>query len=617
MNDVWLDLGHFWLAHAPIFSILIPMFSAVVLIFLGNPSADSLATDQRVPFVRGISLFSAILGVLCALSYLLIAQSGHITVYALSEWNAPFGIVLVLDRLSALMVLLSSSLGLVTVLYASRFWDLQGRYFHTMLHFLLMGLHGAFLTGDLFNLFVFFEILLISSYVLLIHGQGKARFQTAIQYVSINLLASAVFLIGLGLIYGNVGSLNMADVARLLPTLHGTPLLLASAGGLLLCVVFAIKAAMLPVGFWLPKTYAVASSPVALIFVIMSKVGIYAMLRVNGLVFQNSPAFATWQNGVLLLALLGAVYGVLAALATQRLKRFVGFMLLSSVSTLLLGVVQMSTQALAAMLYYLLHSTLVFAAFYLLCEWIYQQRGAAKDHLRVTDKMPSERRIACCFLILAWMMIGLPPFSGFMGKLMLLQASMQHPQQGWIITVVLMLSLLSLVAFCRVGFILFWKAREPVPHDDTSPRFNSIIAVSSPHHRSPAFVYGLCGSLLLLLVFTPQVYRYCLATAQQLMDAAAYQAAVLKRDAQGQVISVQPFDPKYVPQSKYGAQHQDANAVLLPHILSFETLHGENYAQHVAAQNALNPLPSQSLNESPKHPPNAAPASSNLQEAAP
>ena len=253
----------FWHTHTPILSILIPAFTAFALVLLGNPGSGTLAQDWRQPWRRGISLISAILGLATAISYLIKASSGQIFIYELSEWTAPFGIILVLDQLSALMLVLTYSLALPILWFASKEWDERGRYFHAMSHFLLMGLCGAFLTGDLFNLFVFFEVLLMASYVLLLHGQGKARFQLGIHYVTINLLASALFLIGLGMIYGSVGSLNMADVGRILPTLPNDQHRLAMAGGLLLFVVFGIKAAMLPVGFWLPKTYAVAATPVA------------------------------------------------------------------------------------------------------------------------------------------------------------------------------------------------------------------------------------------------------------------------------------------------------------------------------------------------------------------
>ena len=185
------DFIQFWIQHTPIFSILIPAFTAFILVLLGNPGSGSLAHDWRQPWRRGISYVSSVLGLTTAIIYLTFASSGQITTYNLSEWTAPFGIVLVLDRLSAFMLVLTYSLAVPVMWFASKEWDERGRYFHAMMHFLLMGLCGAFLTGDLFNLFVFFEILLMASYVLLLHGQGKARFQLGIHYVTINLLASA------------------------------------------------------------------------------------------------------------------------------------------------------------------------------------------------------------------------------------------------------------------------------------------------------------------------------------------------------------------------------------------------------------------------------------------
>lgn len=175
----------------------------------------------------------------------------------------------------------------------------------------------------------------MASYVLLLHGQGKARFQLGVHYVAINLLASAMFLIGLGMIYGSVGSLNMADVARLMPTLAGDEHKLAVAGGLMLFVVFGIKAAMLPVGLWLPKTYAVATTPVAALFTIMTKVGIYAIIRVNGTVFDDEYSHQILMNCLLVIGVITSLYGAFGAIGTERLRRFVGFMILSSVGTIL------------------------------------------------------------------------------------------------------------------------------------------------------------------------------------------------------------------------------------------------------------------------------------------
>jgi multicomponent K+:H+ antiporter subunit D len=587
------DFNNFWHAHTPILSILIPAFTSFLLLLLGNPGSGSLKQDWRQPWRRGISLGSALLGLITAISYLMIANTGQVTVYQLGEWSAPFGIVLVLDRLAAFMLVLTYALAVPVIWYASDNWDTRGRYFHTMFHFLLMGITGAFLTGDLFNLFVFFEILLMASYVLLLHGQGRPRFQLGIHYVTINLLASALFLIGLGMIYSSVGSLNMADVGRLIPTLDSDQHKLAIAGGLLLFVVFGIKAAMLPVGFWLPKTYAVASTPVAAIFTIMTKVGIYAILRVNGTVFDDAMAQSIFKNCLLMIGLITSLYGVIGAIAAERLRRFVGFMVLSSIGTLLIAIAMFNTQAWSAALYYLVHSTLVAAAFYLFCGWMTSQRGSFKDHLKVAPKIKQEKAAAFTYFTIALMMAGLPPFSGFLGKVFILQATAETPYQGWIIAVILIVSLLSIIAFTRVGFILFWRASQP----EENPKESAYIAYQSlpdtAPNRNDKAIYVLLTALISYVVFAAPIQSYTTSTAQQIQNHALYQQAILKHDSQGRAISVQPFDAAYLPETKYGGEVEDHNAVLIPDVISKPTLQGEHISEYkqrqIAEQTLSNP----------------------------
>ena len=578
------DFHNFWQAHAPIISILIPAFTSFILILFGNPGAGSLKQDWRQPWRRGISLASVILGLITAVSYLIIASTGQVSVYQLSEWSAPFGIVLVLDRLSAFMLVLTYTLALPVLWYASDNWDTRGRYFHTMFHFLLMGVCGAFLTGDLFNLFVFFEILLMASYVLLLHSQGRPRFQLGVHYVTINLLASALFLVGLGMIYGSVGSLNMADVARLIPTLDSDQHKLAVAGGLLLFVVFGIKAAMLPVGFWLPKTYAVASTPVAAIFTIMTKVGIYAILRINGTVFDDALAQSILRNVLMAIGLITSIYGVIGALGADRLRRFVGFMVLSSIGTLLIAIAMFSSQSWAAALYYLVHSTLVAAAFYLFCGWITSQRGTFKDHLKVAPKMKQEKAAAFTYFIIALMMAGLPPFSGFLGKVFILQATAESAYQAWIIAIILIVSLLSILALTRVGFILFWRATPP--EDDQSKEayaaYQALPEVAP--NRNDKAIYALLAVLMAYVVFASPIQQYTAATAQQIQDHALYNASILKTDSQGLAISVQPYDPHYLPETKYGGEVEDPNALLIPDIIATPTLQGEHISEYKQRQ---------------------------------
>ncbi|MCU4537480.1 monovalent cation/H+ antiporter subunit D [Acinetobacter bereziniae] len=574
----------FWYAHSPIMSVLIPAFTGFLLILLGNPGSGALKHDWRQPWRRGLSLVSIVLGLATAIAYLLQANTGKIFVYQLAEWSAPFGIVLVLDRLSALMLVLTYALATPILWFASKEWDERGRYFHAMFHLLLMGLSGAFLTGDLFNLFVFFEILLMASYVLLLHGQGKARFQLGIHYVTINLLASALFLIGLGMIYGSVGSLNMADVGRLLPTLDNDQHRLAIAGGLLLFVVFGIKAAMLPVGFWLPKTYAVATTPVAAIFTIMTKVGVYAILRVNGTVFNDALAAHLLQTWLLPIGLLTSLYGVIGALAAERLRRFVGFMILSSIGTILVAIAMLNTQAWSAGLYYLVHSTVIAASFYLVCGWITSQRGAMKDHLKVAPKMKQDKVLAMTFFVIALMMAGLPPFSGFLGKVLILQATANMAAQGWIIAVILIVSLLSIIAFTRVGFILFWRATAPEnnPKEEAYAAYQALPNQAPP--RNDKTIYLLLAGLIAYVVCAAPILNYVEKTAAQITDASLYQHGILKTDEQGQTISVQPFDPNYVPETKYNGEMVDPNAHYIPYIISSDTLQGEHISEYKQRQ---------------------------------
>lgn len=578
------DFLSFWQEHAPIFSILIPAFTAFILLLLGNPGAGALKDDWRQPWRRGISLVSAIAGLVTAIVYLSFASTGQITTYQLSEWSAPFGIVLVLDRLSAFMLVLTYALVVPVLWYASDNWDTRGRYFHAMVHFLLMGICGAFLTGDLFNLFVFFEILLMASYVLLLHGQGKPRFQLGVHYVIINLLASALFLIGLGMIYGSVGSLNMADVSRLIPTLEADQHKLAVAGALLLFVVFGIKAAMLPVGFWLPKTYAVASTPVAAIFTIMTKVGIYSILRVNGTVFDDALSQEILKSWLLPIGLITSLYGVIAAIGADRLRRFVGFMVLSSIGTLLTAIAMSNTQAWSGALYYLVHSTLIGAAFYLFCGWITSQRGDFKDHLKVAPRIKQEKAAMVTYFLIAMMLAGLPPFSGFLGKVFILQATVEASYQGWIIGVVLVVSLLSIIALTRVGFILFWRATPP-EEDPIHPAY--ILYRALPERAPPRndqVIYVLLAGLIAYVVFAAPIQHYTLSTAQQIQDNALYQRTIIKVDKNGEAISVQPFDPAYLPETKYGGEVEDHNAYLIPDIISKDTFNGEHISEYKLRQ---------------------------------
>lgn len=576
------QISNFWQLQTPILSILIPAFAGFILLLLGSSNADNLQNDKRQSIRRVISYIATLAGLGTAILYVSQAATDHMMIYQLGEWRAPFGIILVLDRLSAFMVLLTYILALPIVWFASKDWDSRGRYFHALIQFLLMGLCGAFLTGDLFNLFVFFEILLMASYVLLTYGQGKARFQLGIHYVIINLFASALFLIGLGLIYANIGSLNMVDVARLMHKLQPDQLHLATAGIYLLFTVFAIKAAVFPLGFWLPKTYAVASTPVAALFTLMTKVGIYAILRVNSILLLDNPS--PLFDILLIIGLTTSLYGVIGALGAVRLRRFVGFMILSSLGTICIGLGLHKPEAWAASLYYLFHSTLIGAAFYLLCGWITAQRGIFKDHLHVAPRMKQNALISICFFIVALMMAGLPPFSGFFGKVFILQATQNSAYQMWIIGSVLIVSLLSIIAFIRVGFILFWQASEP----ETNPKREDYLSYQAlPDHapsRNDKTIYLLIAVLIGYVVYAHPIQQYLFKTAFMLTQSDLYQKEILYKNMRGEFISVEPFDPKYIAETKYAGENPDPNAHFIPYIISPNSLHGEHISLYKQQQ---------------------------------
>jgi multicomponent K+:H+ antiporter subunit D len=488
----------------------VPALAAVLML---------LAGAERVRLHRGIGL--AACSALLVVAVLLVqrAAGGEIDVYALGEWPAPFGIVLVIDRLAALMLLLVALIALPIVRYAANGWDTHGRHFHALFQLQLMGLGGAFATGDLFNLFVFFEILLIASYCLLLHGLGPERLRAGVHYVVLNLAASALFLFGVALIYSATGTLNMADIGLRAAGLGPAEATLARAGALLLLVVFGMKAAIVPLHLWLPATYAAATAPVAALFAIMTKVGVYAIVRVHGVMFgaDAGPAALVAEPWLLPIALATALVGMCGALAAHSLSRMIAWLTISSVGTILAGVGLFTGAALGASLYYLVHSTLIIAALFLLAEVVAAQRGDIADRLQPAPPVAQPALLGLLLLLGAVSVTGAPPLSGFIGKLMLLQSVEASPWAAWIWTVLLVTSFLGVVGMARAGSILFWQVQPDSPACVVS-------GMSSRLYAPPLFLFAVG---LAMVVFASPIKRYADATAAQLADRDAYAAIVL------------------------------------------------------------------------------------------
>ncbi|MEO3415801.1 monovalent cation/H+ antiporter subunit D [Roseovarius sp. CAU 1744] len=471
---------------------------------------------QRVFSVAGVS---ALIAITAGLAWQ--ASDGTVTLYRLSDWAAPFGIVVVGDRLSTMMILLTAVLALFVLLFAiGSGWDDRGRHFHALFQFQLMGIMGAFLTGDLFNLFVFFEVLLIASYGLMIHSGGTVRLRAGVQYVLFNLLGSTLFLFALGSIYAETGTLNMADLAQRVTLIDPQASVGIRVAAVLLLLVFAIKAAVVPLHFWLPSSYAEAPAPVAALFAIMTKVGAYAIIRVYTMIFPPDLEVTAGLQGVWLLpaALISLAIGMIGVLAVRQLDRLVAFAVIGSMGMVMVSISLFTPEGIAAALYYIVHSTLAAAALFLIVDLA----RAGRDSLQLSALPPvsGAAMTAGLFFVGAIAMTGLPPLSGFVGKLLILDAAFTSPLVVWTWAVILSASLISVVGFARAGSTVFWKSQS-IPHPEET------IRAPRPAILSYVAVGGLIALLVAHTVFAGQVHAYMNALSAQLFAPDRYISTVL------------------------------------------------------------------------------------------
>ncbi|MBN9026965.1 MAG: monovalent cation/H+ antiporter subunit D [Rhizobiales bacterium] len=531
-----------WLDHLVIVPILLPLFTGALLLMFD---------ERRHQVKAAINIVSTICLGLVALTLLEMADTPTATnqaaasVYLLGNWPAPFGIVLVLDRLSALMLVLTALLALPALIYSLARWHKSGPHFHTLFQLLLMGLNGAFLTGDLFNLFVFFEVLLASSYGLMLHGSGQARVKAGLHYIVINLAASSLFLIGVAMIYGVTGTLNMADLALRVAAVPSSDRMLLYAGAGILGIAFLVKAGMWPLGFWLPTAYNAAAAPVAAIFAILSKVGIYVLMRLSPLLFGAGAGDSTGvgDNWLLVGGMVTMAFGIIGVLASQAKGRLAGYYILVSSGTLLAAIGMANAPTTAGALYYLVSSTLSVSAFFLLIELVDRVQDPAANVLAVTmdaygDDMEEEEAeeeigvaipatlviLGICFASCGLLLAGLPPLSGFIGKFAILTAVF-NPNgltQGstlslasWVFAGLLVISgLAAMISITRSGIQTFWA-----PIEGRVPRV--LLMEIAP----VAFLLALCAGLT---IYGGPVMTYMEQTAQSLHSPQTYIEGVMR-----------------------------------------------------------------------------------------
>ena len=474
--------------HLVVVPIILPLVAAALTLFF----------DERQRNVRAAISFGATSIVLIVAVVLLFEASdagqrqGAATTYAIGDWVAPFGIVLVADRLSAMLLALTSFLGLATLLFSLARWDRAGPRFHALFLLLLMGVNGAFLTGDLFNLFVFFEVLLAASYGLALHGSGAGRVKAGLHYVIVNLVASSLLLIGVAMIYGLTGTLNMADLAAKIPAIAASDRMLFEIACAVLGVAFLIKAAMWPLGFWLPDTYSAASAPVAGMFAILTKVGVYVVIRLSLLLFgpEAGESAGFGHQFLVVGGIVTIAFGTFGVLASRAMSRVAGYCVIVSAGTILAVVGIGGQAALAGALYYLVSSTLGASAFFLLIELLDRTRGESTETPESDPVFSDEFRdpyedgtetdeigivipaavglVSGGFILCALLLAGLPPLSGFVGKFAVMTGIMgldgQTPAAAWVLIGFLTFSSFGmLIAFARVGIDVLWAPDERPP----------------------------------------------------------------------------------------------------------------------------------------------------------
>lgn len=495
-------------------------FVLVLPIVIPLAAASVSLIVWRRPFLqRWIALAGATALLLAGIALLASVRRAGIVVAMIGGWPAPYGITLVADLFSAIMVALAGLAGLAVTVYSLEGIDTRREAFgyYPLLHILLMGVCGAFLTGDMFNLYVWFEVMLIASFVLLALGGRRAQLEGAIKYVTINLLSSAVFLAAIGLLYGMVGTLNMADLADKFNDLAPG---VTTTVAMLFLVAFGVKAAVFPLFFWLPASYHTPPMAVSALFAgLLTKVGVYGMIRAFTLLFVHDLAYT--HNLLLAIAGLTMVIGVLGAMAQQQLPRIFSFLIISHVGFPIMGLGFYTRLGLAGSVFYLIEDIIVLTTLFMVAGMI-RRIGGADELKSLGGLYRAYPSVGLLFLLPALSVSGVPPLSGFFAKLALLQPGLADGHY-LIVATALVVSLLTLSVIARIWAEVFWKPA-PAPSNGATT-----LQMLKPHGLRllmiPTMI--LAGFTVLIGLGAEPVFVLALEAGEQLLDRSMYINAVL------------------------------------------------------------------------------------------
>ena len=492
-----------WLLALP---IVIPFLTAVIAYLTRkNPLGRWISVaGSTVLLIASIVLMSAVLrdGVIAG-------QMG--------SWPAPFGITLVADLLSAVMVLITAIVAVAVSIYAIADVDqgMERLGYHALFNMLIAGVVGAFITGDLFNLYVWFEVMLIASFGLLVLGGRPEQIDGGVKYVALNLVSTIMFLTGIGLLYGMTGTLNMADLAS---AVDNADQRLLTVVAVLFMIAFGVKAAVFPLFFWLPASYHTPAFSVSAVFAgLLTKVGVYALLRTFTLIFDHDTAFT--HTILLWVAALTMIVGVLGAAAQSDMRKILSFHIVSQIGYMIMGLALLTPLAIVGAVFYLVHHIVVKANLFLIAG-VAQRIAGDTELSRIGGLYKSAPLLAVLFIIPAFSLAGFPPLSGFWAKFLLVKAALDI--QGWIIAAVaLAVGLLTIYSMTKIWAQAFW---EPHP-DGVEPK----LATLSSRDRAAMLIpiAGLAVLTVTIGVMPDPFVRFAEASAAQLLDPAPYISAVL------------------------------------------------------------------------------------------
>lgn len=534
-------MNQFWWTHLLVIPIIVPFICGALMLFF---------KEKRRTLNTCVSALSIFILLLAAYE-LIRATTGSVEppwesqvgVYSIGDWDPPFGIVLVADRLSAFMLIITACLAAASFIYSLAFWNRVGVHFQPLFQFILVGLNGAFLTGDLFSLFVFFEIFLAASYGLQLHGLGQRRVISGLSYITVNLVGAFLLLIGISMIYAITGTLNLADLSLKAGRLNADDHFLFETACSILSVAFLIKAAAWPLNMWLPNTYTSASAPVAALFVIMTKVGIYSLIRVGSLLGAVGAPAAFGGEWMFVIGIVTIVFATFGILNEKLLSRVVSFSVILSSGILMSTLALPAEGIISASLFYMLSSVLAASTFYLIVELINRIQSYEKSVLNVSleafglDKdeesdysgqvigisIPAALAfLGISYFVCALITAGLPPLSGFIGKFAILNNALTMLDSAvpswktWLLFISIIISgFACILSFTRAGIQLFWT-----PDSLNKPHLS--IRESVP-------VLVMIIACILLTVFASPVLTFTDKIADSLKNPAEYIEAVLHR----------------------------------------------------------------------------------------